>query len=130
MRGGSLGGGLRLAALAAASLGVAASSAARGVGGFNLALAGLKPSRDHHKGRTRYFGGYGRRGYFDPKINRHTGAPHEHAGEIARRQRQAERVAANRAARALRAERARGEYRQPATPLESGVSRRGRKVAL
>lgn len=31
-------------------------------------------------------------GNFDPKINRHTGRPHEHKREIARRQRQAARV--------------------------------------
>lgn len=36
---------------------------------------------------------------FDPRINRHTGRPHEHAGEIARRARQAERRAANEVAR-------------------------------
>jgi hypothetical protein len=31
-------------------------------------------------------------GNFDPKINRHTGRPHEHKREIARRKRQAARA--------------------------------------
>ena len=108
---GLLSGGLRLAGLAA------------------VALAGMPPA--HHLGRARYIGGRPNRGNFHPKRNRNTGKPHEHAREIARAQRQAERVAANRLDRAER-QVARDGWFGEFYELEpgDGLSRRGRRVAL
>ena len=70
--------------------------------GSALALAaGPALATSHHYGRTAYPKGWrGNRGKFVPAgINRHTGKPHEHKREIARRTRQAQ----NRAAKAQKA---------------------------
>ena len=121
MRGGSLGGGLRLAVLAAASLGAAAGAAATATRGLGNALVGLAPTRrEHHMGRTRYPLGYRPgRSIADQ--------PHEHKRAIARRLRQAER----------NAERQRERYlaqfhpsRRDAAPENVGQSRRGGLVFL
>lgn len=122
MRGGSLGGGLRLAALAASSLGVAAASAAssaRGMGSALLGLDALPGRREHHYGRTRYPSGYSRGHSIADQ-------PHEHKREIARRKRQAERNAEKRLARAVAASR----KGRPMTPAGFGLSRSGRVIAL
>ncbi len=65
-------------------------------------------------------------------LNRHTGKPHANERAISRRLRQAENVRENRAERALRDERRRGVYRTAAgqASLSSGLTRRGRRVAL
>lgn len=46
----------------------------------------------HHMGRTRRPAGWRNVGGVPANINRHTGRPHEHKREIARRLRQQERV--------------------------------------
>jgi hypothetical protein len=60
---------------------------------LDLAKVAAAPPLDvgHHMGRSRYGAGLAayRRSSFDPVINRHTGKPHEHKREIARRLRQA-----------------------------------------
>lgn len=76
MRGGSLGGGLRLAALAASALGAVSVSAARAIDGFAAEAA----QAAHHYGRTRYPGGHKPR-----KGGSIADRPHEHKREIARR---------------------------------------------
>lgn len=47
----------------------------------------------HHMGRTSYPKGWRNIGGVPAGINRHTGKPHEHKREIARRKRQAARLA-------------------------------------
>lgn len=72
-----------------------------GLGGLLALAAGPALATTHHYGRTAYPKGWRNiRGKFIPaSINRHTGKPHEHKREIARRTRQAE----NRAAKAHKA---------------------------
>ncbi len=123
MRGASLGGGLRLAALAATGLGVSAMDAARSMAHAGLALAASPLRREHHLGRTQYPKGHAPRG------NSIADKPHKHEREIARRKRQAERNAERRAARADRV--LRQEGRAIVDPAgEYGLSRRGHWVPL
>lgn len=117
MRGGSIGGEPKPAALAGlASAAMAAPLAAAAP----HAVPDDKPRRPRPKGKRRTVrAGYGYYDRLPAGINRHTGQPHEHAREIARRKRQAERIAANREARADRH-----------CPQGFGRSRRGLPVPL
>lgn len=77
----------------------------------------------HHAGRTRYPVGYKPR-----KGGSIADRPHEHKREIARRQRQAERVAENRAARLARYRSKRGSVAPPGAEQPQGMTRGGRFV--
>lgn len=118
MRGGSIGGGLRLAALAGlASAAMAAPLAAAAP----HAVPDDKPRCPRPKGKRRTVrAGYGYYDRLPAGINRHTGQPHEHAREIARRKRQAERDNETRAGNAYADDIAAG----------FGRSRRGLRVPL
>ena len=59
-----------------------------GLGAVDLMRPGV-----NRPGERRYDFYGSTRGSFDPKINRHTGRPHEHKREIARRLRQEARKA-------------------------------------
>lgn len=89
--------------------------------GYSALAGGLAAmlSTPHHLGRTRYPKGYA------PHGNSIADKPHKHEREIARRKRQAERIARNRRARAV----AFSRIAAAAYP-EQGLSRRGRPVQL
>lgn len=70
-------------------------SGTHGHSGFIGVYFSVESTRTGHRGVFRSGAWADHRngwGAFDPKINRHTGRPHEHKREIARRQRQAARA--------------------------------------
>lgn len=99
------------------------------MGGLGSLLAGMAAGgyalNLPHAGRARYPKGWrGGIGGNPASVNRWTGQRHEHAGEIARRERQAERVKTNRIARSCNG---RGVS---LAPFGMGYSRRKRRIAL
>lgn len=89
-----------------------------------------KPRRPRPKGKRRTVrAGYGYYDRLPAGINRHTGQPHEHAREIARRKRQAERIDANRHARAMREYHKRPHNAVVPAP-NIGLTRGGQRVTL
>lgn len=103
-------GGLALAALAAAGVGL-------GPGDDLLRReADPSPRRRARPVRSRPY-----RGFLPAGVNRHTGKPHEHSREKARRARQAERAAERQRERA---------YDRYGLVEHFGISRRGRKVGV
>lgn len=112
-------GGLALAALAATGA---------AVGGAGDDIMRRQPDPAPKKRRVAVRRGRSQRsGSFDPVFNRHTGAPHEHAREKARRERQAAR---NRERQAERVKTAGRSYNPRFSPSDVplGLSRRGRLV--
>lgn len=126
MRGGSIGGGLRLAALA----GLASSAMAAPLAAVPVhPEPDAKPRRPRPKGKRSSRAGYRIYDRLPAGINRHTGRPHEHEREKSRRLRQECVAELNRANRYLRS------VRKPTIgfgdPLpEFGLTRSGRKVPL